>query len=83
MASMAIYWNRNYCVTFLDQMVSCCGWRDNILAANHMILLTCTEMVGRGSYVGNFAALVLVPAAMDSWEDPRACSSTVWAYFDG
>ena len=32
MASMAIYWNRNYCVDFLDEMISYCGREDNILA---------------------------------------------------
>ena len=44
MASMAIYWNRNYCVEFLDEMISFCGREDNLLAKNQMILLSCLEM---------------------------------------
>ena len=44
MASMAIYWNRNYCVEFLDEMISFCGRDDNILAINQMYLLSCLEM---------------------------------------
>ena len=32
MSSMAIYWNRNYCVDFLDNMISYCVREDNILA---------------------------------------------------
>ena len=44
MASMAIYWNRNYCVEFLDEMISFCGREDNILAKNQMMLLSCLQM---------------------------------------
>ena len=40
MASMAIYWNRKYCVDFLDEMISYCGWEDNILACKQMMLLS-------------------------------------------
>ena len=45
MASLAIYWNRNYCVEFLDEMISYCGREDNILATNLMILLSSFEIV--------------------------------------
>ena len=44
MASMAIYWNRNYCIEFLNEMISFCGRDDNILATNQMILLGSLEM---------------------------------------
>ena len=43
MASMAIYLNRNYCVDFLDKMISYCGRKDNILACNQMMLLSFVE----------------------------------------
>ena len=45
MASMAIYWNRNYCVDFLDEMISYCGQEDNILACNQMMLLSSVEFL--------------------------------------
>ena len=32
MALMEIYWNRNYFVDFLDEMISYCGREDNILS---------------------------------------------------
>ena len=43
MALMEIYWNRNYCVDFLDDMISYCGREDNILACNQMMLLSSVE----------------------------------------
>ena len=43
MVSMEIYWNRNYCVDFLDNMISYCGREDNILACNQMMLLSSVE----------------------------------------
>ena len=43
MALMAVYWNRNYCVNFLDEMISYCGREDNILACNQMMLLISVE----------------------------------------
>ena len=45
MASMIIYWNRNYCVDFLDKMISYCGCEDTILAQNQMIFLSSFKMV--------------------------------------
>ena len=43
MALMAIYWNHNYCVDFLDEIISYCGQEDNILACNQMMLLSSVE----------------------------------------
>ena len=34
MALMSIYWNRNYCVDFIDEIRIYCGREDNILACN-------------------------------------------------
>jgi hypothetical protein len=34
LAAMAIYWNCNYCIDFLDEMMTYCGRDDNILANN-------------------------------------------------
>ncbi len=45
MAAMAIYWNRNYCIDFLDEMVTHCGKGENILANNLWSLLASVEMV--------------------------------------
>ena len=38
-AATAIFWNRNYCVEFLDDMIRCCSKSENILALNPIILL--------------------------------------------
>ena len=43
MASMAIYWNCNYCVDFLNKMISYCVREDNILACNKMMFLSSVE----------------------------------------
>ena len=45
LAAMAIFWNRNYCVEFLDEMVSYCGKSENILALNLTILLSSVEII--------------------------------------
>ena len=45
MAEMATFWNRNYCVEFLDEMISYCGKSENILARNLMILLSSIEII--------------------------------------
>ena len=39
MAATAIYWNRNYCIGFLDEMITYCGKEDNILAGNLFVLV--------------------------------------------
>ena len=44
MAAMAIFWNKNYCIEFLDEMISYCGKHENILARNLMILLSSVEI---------------------------------------
>ena len=60
MASMAIYWNRNYCVDFLDNMISYCGREDNILACNQMMLLSSVEFaaVARSWYIFHLAIIL-------------------------
>lgn len=45
MAAMAIYWNRNYCVEFLEEMRVHCGREENILANNLWTLLISVEMI--------------------------------------
>ena len=45
MAAPAIYWNRNYCIDFLDEMITYCGKEDNILAGNLFVLLSSVDMV--------------------------------------
>ena len=37
MAAMEIFWNRNYCVELLDEMISYCGKSENIISHNLMI----------------------------------------------
>ena len=39
MAEMEIFWNRNYCVEFLDEMISYCGKSEKIIAPNLIIFL--------------------------------------------
>ena len=45
MAEMEIFWNRKYCVEFLDEMISYCGKSENILAHNLMIFLYSVDIV--------------------------------------
>ena len=47
MAALAIFWNRNYCIDFLDKILTYgdAGAKDNILANNLWILLSSVEMV--------------------------------------
>ena len=45
MATMAILWNRNYCVNFLGEMISYCGKSENILARNLIILLSYFDII--------------------------------------
>ena len=45
MAAMAMYWNRNYCVDFLDKMMLYYSKEDNILAQNLWHLLGSKEMI--------------------------------------
>ena len=40
MAAMAIFWNRNCCVEFLDEMINYCGKSKSIPALNVMILIS-------------------------------------------
>ena len=45
MAIMEIFCNRNYCVEFLDDMISYFGNSENILARNIMILISYVEII--------------------------------------
>jgi hypothetical protein len=47
MAALAIFWNRHYCIDFLDEILTYgdAGAKDNILANNLWILLSSVEMV--------------------------------------
>jgi hypothetical protein len=47
MAAFAIFWNRHYCIDFLDEilMYRDTGAKDNILANHFWILLSSVEMV--------------------------------------
>ena len=45
MAAMTIFWNRNYCVEFLDDIIIYCSKSENILAHNLMILISSVEII--------------------------------------
>ena len=45
MAAMTIFWNRNYCVEFLYDIISYYGKSENILACNLMILISSVEII--------------------------------------
>lgn len=47
MAALAIFWNRHYCIDFLDEILmhGDAGAKENILATNLWILLSSVEMV--------------------------------------
>ena len=45
MAAMEIFWNRNYCDKFLNEMISYCGNSENTLARNLMILLSSIDII--------------------------------------
>ena len=61
MASMAISWNRNYSVDFLDKMISYCGWEDNILACNQMMLLSSVEFATVARLWSIFHLAIIMP----------------------
>ena len=61
MASMEIYWNRNYCVDFLDKMISYCGREDNILACNLMMLLSFVEFAAVACLWSIFHPAIILP----------------------
>ena len=42
---MEIFWNRNYYVEFLDEIISYCGKSENILARNLMIFLSSVDII--------------------------------------
>ena len=62
MELMAIYWNRNYFVGFLDEIISYCGREDNILACNQMMLLSSVEFAAVASlwYIFYLAIILLM-----------------------
>ena len=60
-ASMAIYWNRNYCVDFLDEMISYCGREENILACNQMMLLSSVEFAVVAHLWSIFHLAIIMP----------------------
>ena len=45
MASLAIFWNRNYCIEFLDEILIDKKKGENILARNLFVMLSSLEMV--------------------------------------
>ena len=45
MSAMAIFWNRNYCVEFLDEIIRYCGNIENNLARNLIIFLSSVEII--------------------------------------
>ncbi|KAL7523561.1 hypothetical protein ACHAXR_000896, partial [Thalassiosira sp. AJA248-18] len=61
MAAMAIYWNRNYCVDFLDEMITYCGKEENILARNLWALLTSVEMTSVARLWSIFHLSIVMP----------------------
>ena len=63
MAAMAMYWNQNYCVDFLDEMMLYCGKEDNILAQNLWYLLGSKEMIS----VARLWSIVRLSIVMSTW----------------
>ncbi len=45
MAALAMFWNRNYCLEFLEHIIRYCGKEDNILVQNLFSVLSSVEMV--------------------------------------
>jgi hypothetical protein len=61
MAALAIYWNRNYCVDFLEEMFVYSGKDDNILAGNLWSLLASTEMISVARLWSIFHLSIIMP----------------------
>ena len=61
MVSMKIYWNRNYCVDFLDEMISYCGREDNILACKQIMLLSSVEFAAVARLWSVFHLAIIMP----------------------
>ena len=61
MAALAIYWNRNPCVEFLEEMQVFCGREDNILANNLWHILTSTEMIAVTRMWSIFHLAIVMP----------------------
>jgi hypothetical protein len=61
MAAMAMFWNRNYCVDFLDEMMLYCGKEDNILAQNLWHLLGSKEMISVSRLWSVFHLSIVMP----------------------
>ena len=61
MASMEIYWKSNYCDDLLDEMISCCGREDNILACNHMMFLSSVEFAAVARLWSIFHLEIIMP----------------------
>jgi hypothetical protein len=45
MAALAMFWNHNYCLEFLEEQQRLCGKEDNILMSNLMCLLSSVEII--------------------------------------
>ena len=61
MAALAIFWNRNYYVEFLEEIMVVCGKEDNILARNLWDMLTSTEMVSAARLWSIFHLSIIMP----------------------
>ena len=61
MESMAIYCNCNYYVDFINEMISYCGWEDNILAYNQMMLLSSVEFAAFARLWYIFHLAIIMP----------------------
>jgi hypothetical protein len=63
MASLAIYWNRNYCIEFLDYMLGITrpNKEDSILVQNPYVILSSLEMVAAARMWGIIHIAILMP----------------------
>ena len=61
MAALAMYWNRNFCVEFLEEMMVYCGKQDNILAGNLWSLLASTEIISVACLWSIFHLSIIMP----------------------
>ena len=79
MTSMAIYWNPNYCVDFLNEMISYCGQEDNIIACNQIMLLSSVEFALVARLWSSFHLAIIMPMR---WLDVKTqnLAHSKWGY---
>ena len=83
MASLAIYWNRNYCIEFLDYMM-CIPRKtkdDSILVQNLFVVLSSLEMVAAARMWSIFHITIIMPLRWLSG-NVHTLGAYKWCYFN-